>query len=534
MKAESATLPTRSTHRGTAPDPKRPPRRRWLKAIAVVGALFLAGAVLVARYFPYSQGMVTESLREPLPRALKVEHFKAVYFPHPGCEMEGLTFRSNSSKPDSEPIVTVSKLTIVGSYPNLLLRPHHITRMVLEGLRVHITQVGHDGNFGGGFSKSKITISEVIANGAVLEVARADSRTPLRFEIHQLSLGSVGTNEALTYRVDMQNSDPPGEIRSKGSFGPFNSQNPSQTPLSGTYSFDRADLGAFRGVAGILSSRGSFSGNLAQINAEGATDTPDFEVVRSGHAAHLSTRFQVGIDAMNGNVLLNRVDALYVKTEIGVNGSVTKKDDYHAKFTALDFAVREGRIQDMLRLFVSEPEPPMAGVVSFQAHVAVAPEGRPFLKEVTLDGDFGIGGGHFEKPETQAKADDLSATSRGDKKTVQAQEQNPDVPQENVISDLRGHVSLRGGVATFSDLSFKVPGADARMNGTYNLLTEAVNFHGTLKMDTKFSKSASGIKSVFAKIIGPFVTKKGGSEVPVVMNGTYKHPHFGLDLNPAK
>lgn len=55
-----------------------------------------------------------------------------------------------------------------------------------------------------------------------------------------------------------------------------------------------------------------------------------------------------------------------------------------------------------------------------------------------------------------------------------------------------------------------------------------------LKMDAKFSKSASGIKSIFAKLIDPFVNKKHGSVVPVVMNGTYDHPHFGLDLNPVK
>jgi len=30
------------------------------------------------------------------------------------------------------------------------------------------------------------------------------------------------------------------------------------------------------------------------------------------------------------------------------------------------------------------------------------------------------------------------------------------------------------------------------------------------------------------------VNKKNGSLVPVVMNGTYDNPHFGLDLNPAK
>lgn len=509
-------------------------RRRWLKgAIATGAVLFLAAVVLLALYFPYSKRNVAESLRETLPSTLTVEHFRAIYFPHPGCMAEGLTFRSNSSGPDSPPLITVQKLTVVGSYADLVLRPHHVARMVLEGLRVRIPRPSH-GEYSGGSSKQEIIIGQVIANGAVLEIARADGQKPLRFDLHTLSLKAVGAKEALSYRVDMQNPEPPGEIRSEGRFGPFNSQSPDQTPLSGTYSFDRADLGVFHGIAGALTSRGTFSGNLAHINVEGATNVPDFQVSRSEHTGPLDTHFQLSVDGTNGDVALDRVNATYAQTEVDAKGSVANAENYRGKLTALDFAVSDGRIQDMLRLFVRERPIPMSGVTSFRAHVTVPPEGKPFLNEVTLDGDFGIAGGHFEKPATQAKADDLSASARGDKKARDAQQKNANVPQENVISDLRGSVSLRNGVATFRNLSFKVPGADARLHGTYNLLSEAVNFHGTLKMDSKFSKSTSGIKSVFAKIIDPFVNKKGGSVVPVVMNGTYAHPHFALDLNPVK
>ena len=495
--------------------------------------VFLAAVILLALYFPYSKRKVAESLRETLPSTLTVNHFRAIYLPHPGCIVEGLTFRSNSSGPDSPPLVTVQKLTVLGSYADLVLRPHHIARMVLEGLRVRIPRLGH-GQYGGSSSDRKITIGEVIANGAVLEIGRSDSKAPLRFDLHTLTLKSVGAKEAVSYRVDMQNPEPPGEIRSEGRFGPFNSQNPVQTPLSGTYSFDRANLGVFQGIAGALTSRGTFSGNVAHINVEGATQVPDFQVSRSKNTGPLATHFQLSVDGTNGNVALDRVDATYEETEVDAKGSVANAENYRGKFTALDFAVSEGHIQDMLRLFVREAPAPMSGVTSFRAHVTVPPEGKPFLKEVTLDGDFGIAGGHFEKPATQAKADDLSAAARGDKKARQAQQKAANIPQENVISNLRGRVALRDGVATFTNLSFKVPGADARLHGTYNLLSEAVNFHGTLKMDAKFSKTAGGIKSVFAKFIDPFVNKKQGSVVPVVMNGTYAHPHFGLDLNPVK
>jgi len=508
--------------------------RRWMKGAIIAGAALLSTAVvLLVLYFPYSKRSVAQSLRETLPSTLAVKHFRAIYFPHPGCIVEGVTFRSNSSGPNSPPLITVQKLTVLGSYADLVLRPHHIARLVLEGLRIQIPQLSH-GKFNGIPSKQKITIGEVVANGTVLEIARSDGRPPLRFDIHELSLESVGAKTALSYRVEMQNPEPPGEVRSEGHFGPFNSQNPGQTPVSGTYSFDRANLGAFQGIAGTLASDGAFTGNVAHINVKGASEVPNFEVSRSKNMGPLATHFQLLVDGTNGNVALDNVNATYAQTEMDAKGSVANIENYNGKFTALDFAVSEGRIQDMLRLFVSGTPTPMSGVTSFRAHVTVPPEGKPFLEEVTLDGDFGIAGGHFEQPSTQAKADDLSAAARGDKKARQAQQKNANVPLENVISDLRGHVALRDGVATFTDLSFKVPGADARLHGTYNLLNEEVNFHGTLKMDAKFSKSAGGIKSVFAKLIDPFVNKKQGSVVPVVMNGTYAHPHFGLDLNPVK
>jgi hypothetical protein len=47
-------------------------------------------------------------------------------------------------------------------------------------------------------------------------------------------------------------------------------------------------------------------------------------------------------------------------------------------------------------------------------------------------------------------------------------------------------VVLNHAIATFSDLSFSVPGALAHVHGTYGLLTEQVNLHGTCKSMTSF------------------------------------------------
>jgi len=531
-KADSGAVPVQLIDIPIAPNAARVRYRRWPRVLIALAVIFVAVLVLFARYFPFSEKNVIESLRETFPSTLNVDHFEAVYFPHPGCKAEGITFRSKSSAPGSPPRVTIQKLTIQGSYADLLLRPHHISRVFLDGLRVQIPPLGDAGDFSGGYSASQTTIGEVVVNGAVLEFARASNHPSLRFDIHELSLGSVSAKDRMSYRVTMQNPEPPGEIRSTGHFGPFNALNPGQTAVSGTYSFDRADLSAFHGIAGMLASEGTFSGPLAHVDVQGTTKVPDFEVLRSGHAEPLLTHFQAAVDGTNGDVALNSIDAAYLSTGISAKGSVAERKGWAGKFTSLDFRVRNGRIQDILRIFVSENRPPMSGVTGFQAHVTVAPEGRPFLKEVTLQADFGIGDGQFEKPTTQQSVDKLSETARGQKKAPQNENENN--PPDNVISDLRGHVVLRNGVATFTDLSFTVPGADARMHGTYQVLNGKIDFHGTVKMDAKFSQSTSGIKSVFAKVLDPFFDKKHGSVVPVLMDGTYHNPHFGVDLNPIK
>ena len=529
--ADSEAISIHSIGIPVAPNRTRIRYRRWPRVLIAVALIFVAGLVLVARYFPFSEKNISKSLRQTFPSTLTIDHFEAVYFPHPGCKAEGITFRSQLSPLGSSQVVTIHSLTIQGSYADLLLRPHHLSRVLLDGLHIEIPPLGDAGDFSGGYSVSHITIGEVVADGAILEFARASNHPALRFDIHKLSLSSVGAKNRMSYRLTMQNPEPPGEIVSTGHFGPFNARNPGQTEVSGIYSFDHADLRAFHGIAGMLASEGTFSGLLAHVEVRGATEVPDFEVVRSGHAEHLLTHFQAAVNGTNGDVVLNNIDAAYLSTGISTGGSIADKKGWAGKFTSLDFAVRNGRIQDILRIFVSEKRPPMSGITSFQAHVTLPPNGRSFLNEVTLQANFGIDGGQFEVPTTQERVDKLSETARGQKQTQQ--NDSKDNPADNVISDLRGHIVLRSGLATFTDLSFTVPGADARMHGTYNLLNGKIDFHGTVKMEAKFSQGTSGIKSVFARVLNPIFDKKHGSVVPVLMDGTYHNPHFSVDLNPV-
>ena len=132
----------------------------------------------------------------------------------------------------------------------------------------------------------------------------------------------------------------------------------------------------------------------------------------------------------------------------------------------------------------------------------------------------------FSKSSTQEGVNKLSAGARGEKDPVDP---------ETVLMDLTGQVSLLGGISKFSDLAFGVPGAAARMHGTYDLLSHKIDLRGQMQVDSKISNTESGAKALLLKAIEPFFKKKKKGEiVPVRISGTYEHPTFGLDLSDKK
>lgn len=493
-------------------------------------------AAALARYFPFSQKAVTESLAQAFPGDLRFDRFKILYFPHPGCVLEGVTFRLNSSASGVPPLITIQKLTVQASYLNFLFRPHYLSRILLDGLRVHVPLPGELGDFVGGQAASKIMIGEAIARNAVLEIARSDGKSPLEFEIHWLSLGSLSAESGMSYHLALRNPEPPGEIDSTGHIGPFPAGDFRSTPASGSYTFDHADLSVFHGIAGLLSSKGHFSGALGNLNVHGDANIPNFEVVRSQHALPLLTRFTVAVDATNGDVAIKDLNAVRGHTNIAVSGSVAHRDGWHGKFTSLDLAVRGGRIEDLLSIFVTgrNHPSPMDGETTLQVHVSVPPAGKPFLEELALDGDFDIANGHLETPKTREKVDQFSASAQGQKKSGSGEGPSPEDTAVDVPARLSGHVVLRNTVASLTDIAFSVPGVDARMRGTFNVVNKKIDFHGSVRTDATLAQQTTGIKTVFAKALDPLFKKKRGTVIPVVVDGTYHSPHFGIDLNPIK
>jgi hypothetical protein len=477
--------------------------------------LISVGALLCAKFWPFSEKSVLEDLSEASDSSVTIQSYHPTYFPVPGCVLYGVQFRHGK---EHRELITIQKLRIMGSYSGVPRQ--YVPRIVAEGARVIIPPFGSNTIFHS--QHSNIKIGEIVANGTLVQFASSDPReNPFTFDVHEALLSDVRWGSPIAYRLRFHNPNPPGEILVNGKFGAWADGHPNDTPISGDYIFEKADLGSYDGIDGTLSSSGRFEGVLKHINVSGTTDTPNFEVTSGGHKVDLKTQFRAYVDGTNGDTFLNHVEAKFGKTTVSVEGSIAHADDHAGKVTKLRLKSRTGRVEDLLGLFVTNPQSPMVGPISLDAHAELASGDDPFLDRLRIGGGFLIRQGGFTNSDTQLDVDKLSAGARG---------KNKDTP-DDVVTDLTGQTEMEHAVANFSDIDFRIPGAHAKLHGTYNVENYRVNLHGKMHVESQISKTSSGVKAFFLKMMDPlFKKKKKGEVVPVHILGTYEKPDFGLDL----
>ena len=509
-------------------------RVRWiLLAVSICAVAFLA---IMAVKWPFTREAMTKRLERASSAQVEMRGFHSTYFPFPGCVAEDVVFRQKSSAPGqkpSEPIITIRKLTIESTFSGLLSKPGRIRRIIADGLRIHVPHEGANLHSEAGQGSDQTIIEELRADNALLELATGHTgENKLVFQIHHALFHEIGGRNAVPFQVSLRLPVPPGDVESSGSIGPWRDQKGTvrSTAISGKYVLTRADLGVFKALGGIVFSRGEFSGNLEKLNVAGTTDTPDFEVKESGHPFHLSTQFRGVVDMKSGDLVLPSLEARLGNTNLLAHGSVSGRP----KIVTLDVTHGQGEIQDLILLFSDARTSPLVGPVVFQTHAVLPPEHRPFKERVRLTGNFSVGRARFTSTNTQKDVDQLSERAEGKKDKEKDFDQDDDEKGfERVLTDLKGDVVMKDGVATFSPVSFAVPGAEADMKGTYNLLNKHVNLRGKMRMLATVSQASTGAKSIFLKVLDPFYKKKkkgAGAEVPIRMTGTYGHTHFSVGL----
>src|SRR6202140_777259 len=492
-----------------------PQSRRRIKRVALVtacvlvGAL-LAGAVIVLHFWPYSESSVRSRLAESASANVSFGSFHEKYFP-PGCVAENVSFQRDNSSP---PLISIQRLTVKSNLGGILGARVSLVRA--EGMHVILSRADLSGN---NASQQQTTVSKLVADDAVLEVHRNGGAQPLRFIFHKFQLENLGGAGAKKFSAEFDNPMPSGLVRTSGQFGPWNSSDPAATVVSGQYSLENADLAVFKSIAGITSSEGDFKGTFKEMEVEGSSTTPEYEVTSTHHKLPLQPHFSAAVNATNGETILRRVKASFGRDEIDAQGRIGR--DPHGKWAAvIDLACNHGRIEDTFFPFIHSPKSPLTGNVAFQMHVVIPSGQDPFLKKLELKSDFQITNARFPNPKTESRMEKVS--ERPDQKQ----------PEEGALATLKGQVTVLHGIAHFTELTAQDGDASAWFRGNYDLTDERVNMHGKLKTEASLTKTTSGIKAVFAKALEPLFKKGPHAKViPVKISGTFHHPSFGLDMN---
>ena len=103
------------------------------------------------------------------------------------------------------------------------------------------------------------------------------------------------------------------------------------------------------------------------------------------------------------------------------------------------------------------------------------------------------------------------------------------------VENLSSDINIENGMANLTSTYFQVPGARARVEGTYKLENAQVDLHGNLWTDASLSDNTTGIKTVLLEPLDPlFRRKHAGAMLGVSMTGDIHSPTIGTLLTKKK
>jgi hypothetical protein len=506
-------------------------RRTWPYVLGILVGVIVGVIVFVSLRIRHledrTRAWVVSELEERFNSQVQLDELHVNIAPVVGVTGEGLAIRYHN-RSDLPPMFRVQRFSFHLGLLGIWRAPHHISGIYVENMTITLPPRGekkakppeaeHQQN-----KVPSVIVDQIVINDTDLVIVpKKEGKEPLDWDIHDLVLKSVGADKPFDFRGNLTNAKPVGEIATTGKFGPWDADEPGDSPVSGVYKFTNADLGPFPGIAGILSSTGKYDGRLNEIQVEGETDTPDFSLDKVGSPVPLHTKYSATVDGTNGDTYLHPVNATLLHSLIVANGSVVKAKEKNGHYITLDVVSQRARLEDILRLATKGDKPFMTGVLNLKTKFLQPPGPVKVLDKLKLDGEFDVTDARWTSAEVRDKLESFSRHAEGKPNDEEA---------GSSVADLRGHFRLDNGVITFKDLSFSVPGAAILLHGSYNLRGEDLDFDGQLRMKARISQTVTGTKSFFLKAIDPFFAKNGaGAVIPISISGKRDAPVIGMSV----
>jgi hypothetical protein len=374
--------------------------------------------------------------------------------------------------------------------------------------------------------KLALVVNEIRCRNTRLILETSDpDKAPKIFAIQDLVLKDVGSSKPFAYEAHLINPIPKGQIDSTGHFGPWNSDDPRETPLDGDYTFTHADMNTIKGLGGMLSSVGHFGGVLERLTMDGTADVPDFSLDISDHPMPLHTQFHAFVDATNGDTTLDPVRATLGRSSFSCEGIVANlKGKGHD--IALTVDMPNGRMEDLLWLGMKAQPPMMNGGVAMNAKLHIPPGKVRVAAKIELAGTIHISTVHFTNAKLQDKIDGLSMRAQGKPDEVKTAGSDS---RAEVASQMDAQFSLAHEVVIVPLVDYQIPGATVNLHGAYAMSDSRFEFKGHVRTEATASQMTTGWKSMLLKAIDPLLKKNGaGVELPISISGTKDDFKFGV------
>jgi hypothetical protein len=539
-------------------------KRTWLKwaAGAVLLVFILLGvaiSIAIHRAEPMLRAAIVEKLEEHFHARVELDSFHVSLVDGLRAEGKGLRIWPSSNVaalavagPDgagtSEPFIRpLIQLADFRFHTQLSYKPGEPIRIAvvqLNGLDIDVPPKPHlahpPAETAGAAPDSgkkpllSFLIDSIDCNNAHLTIETSKpGKLPLEFAINHVNLTHVSLGGSMQFDAQLTNPRPVGTIITSGSIGPWVVEDPGETPVTGSYHFEHADLAVFKGIAGILNSTGKYQGVLRNLEVDGQTSTPDFRLTHFGTSLALETQFHAIVDGTNGDTWLQPVRATLGQSRftaegkiVGVPAGVLPNGSAWpgGHEIALNVNVDAGRMEDFLRLVSKSGSPILTGALTLKTTLEIPPGTEPVQEKLKLKGNFLLEDAAFTSEKIQHDIGELSMRGQGQPK--EAKDAGSDVR-----SAIDSNFTMASGVITLPDLKYTVPGAEIDLNGTYGVDGGTLNFKGTAQMQATVSQMVGGWKGILLKPADRLFKKNGaGTEVPIHVDGTEQDPMFGVDF----
>jgi hypothetical protein len=557
---------------------RRHPVMKWsaLSLLTLFLALITAGAILVHRAEPMLRARIVGGLERHFHARVELDSFHVSLFGGlraegkglriwPPAQVHGVTIPPGS---DDKPLISIGDFRFRAPLHYKPGQPIRISGVQVDDVIVdmppksrfsHAPDAAQDtsesgnasaGKDGSGNEKVKLALIHFLVGSVncanvhlILETSKP-GKLPLEFSIASLRFTDIQSGGAMQFQADLTNARPVGIIHTSGTFGPWTVDDPGESAILGQYTFEHANLGDFKGIAGTLDSTGKYAGVLRDLTVDGVTDTPDFRLTMFGTPMNLHTVFHAHVDATNGDTWLQPVEATLGGSHFTVRGDIVRVPAGAQKPGAdpasnphpgghdisLLVDIPHGHMEDFLRLTSKSGVPIMTGELTLKSSVEIPPGKEPVHERMKLKGQFTLDDAQFTSDKIQGRMAELSLRGQGDPK---------DAKDKNGASDIRGAIisnfTMDRGVITLPNLKYSLPGADIDMAGTYGVQGGQLNFTGDARMQATVSKMIGGWKGLLAKPIDHYFKKDGaGTEVPIHIAGTRESPQFSVDFGRFK